>query len=176
MYILPLIVYTILVDKDTPQCCQSHKILSEKNRQIKYGGQFTDISNDYRLGDKWYRFIFPDNLYAKIPTSPPELHFQVDRKVCGTKLAAWMNGTLPGLTDPQPVTREICFAWQGNTCGHKEYHNRFNKQTNTTEQHEVRYKTTTRVTACSRGGNTFYLYKLKRTPYCCGMHAMYCAI
>jgi len=149
---------TAIPDPD-PQCLHLYSRLEDTWREERHGDGGRGVHCDsvrsgrYYTGfhSGWYRFMFPNNPYATIPTSAPHTHHQEAYTVCGTRGSSWTNSTLPELGDRvRNIT--IYFAWRGNNWNHPQ---------------------TGQVVACrDRSGQVFMVYYLpKPTGGCDG----YCA-
>jgi len=112
--------------EEDPQCLKPYSTLQDTWREERHGegnrGVHCDSgSGRYYTGfhSGWYRFAFPNNPYATIPTSAPPTHHQQAFNVCGTRGSSWTNSTLPELGD-KATNITIFFAWQGNNWNHPQ--------------------------------------------------------
>ena len=131
-----------------------------------------------QLHSKWYRFKFPVNPFATIPTTPPDQLYRDTGFACAEGTVAWMKGSLPEAGE-EPVTRDICFGdteGNGGDCNLVVSYDSYDENLNATVVKTSHYKVSAKVVGCSSTEGVFYLYQLPNTP-CEGTrkNTLYCA-
>merc|ERR1712179_308009 len=158
---------------------KKHIFLVSEKREINYknGADQPRQGGCDHLGRKWYRFKFPNNPFATIPTTPPDQLYSATGLACAQGSVAWMKEALPDVGG-EPVKRDICFGdteGNGEDCMMVPYE-KFDTSIDATVEETKHYKVTASVVGCSSTEGVFYLYQLPNTP-CVGnkKNTLYCA-
>ena len=119
--------------------CRNYRVLSEESRSINFYSS-ASVKCDSGLATGWYRFI--GKAGTQLSEKPIlQRYVSPHRYRCQAHAISWLTSRHPSVADGR-VTRQICFAWNGNSC--------------------FSGRRTIQVVNC--GG--FYVYYLTRTPGC----------
>jgi len=135
-----------------PQCKRPYTTLYEPWRKIDYFTPWPRYNrHDNSMITGWRTFRFGD-LPGHIPLTPPPTNKIDYGRTCGTRGSSWTPNSLPKLGKPP---KDISIYWA--------YYKRAIYQG---------YVTRAKAVACEKDGETFYLYRLPKTPY---NYTAYCA-